>query len=165
MNALRIASALAAMVSMGLIAGTFALYAHTIMPALRTVDDRTFVAAFQALDRQIVNPWFMLSAFGGALALTLVAAAANLGQTAGWWIGSALLLYGIAVAVTVLVHLPLNDAIKAAGPPRHPGDAADVRALLRETRWAAWNLVRVATSTTACGLLGWALVLLGRSGS
>jgi hypothetical protein len=30
-------------------------------------------------------------------------------------------------------------------------------------RWAAWNLVRVATSTGAFACLAWALVLYGRS--
>jgi len=40
---------LGATFTMGLAAGVFALYAHTIMPALKTTDDRTFVASFQAL--------------------------------------------------------------------------------------------------------------------
>jgi hypothetical protein len=31
-----------------------------------------------------------------------------------------------------------------------------------EARWAAWNLVRVATTTVAFGLLAWALVVHGR---
>jgi len=38
-----------------------------------------------------------------------------------------------------------------------------VRAQFNEARWAAWNLVRVATSVPAFGLLAWALVLCGRA--
>ena len=58
-------------------AGVFAIFAHTIMPGLRKTDDRTFVSAFQQLDRAIINPWFMITAFGGALVLSVVAAVAN----------------------------------------------------------------------------------------
>jgi len=36
MNAIRLGSLMAATISMGLVAGAFDLYAHTIMPALRT---------------------------------------------------------------------------------------------------------------------------------
>ncbi len=60
------------------------------------------------------------------------------------------------------VNVPLNDAIKAAGDPASI-DVAQVRAQFGEARWAAWNLLRVATSVPAFGLLSWALVLAGRA--
>jgi uncharacterized membrane protein len=63
----------AAVLTMGLMAGVFGLYAHTIMPGLRHTDDRTFVGAFQSTDRAIINPWFMATFFG-ALILTGLAA-------------------------------------------------------------------------------------------
>ena len=44
---LRAVSLLAATLTMGLVAGVFALYSHTIMPGLKHTDDRTFVSAFQ----------------------------------------------------------------------------------------------------------------------
>jgi uncharacterized membrane protein len=158
---LRAATLLGATISMGLVAGVFALYAHTIMPGLRTAGDRTFVAAFQHIDRAIINPWFM-TAFGGALALTLAAGIANRGTSALPWIAAAFGLYLVAVVVTIAIHVPLNDAIKAAGHPGHI-DVAQVRARFQESRWVAWNLVRVAVTTPAFGLLTWALVLCGRA--
>ena len=54
------------------------------------------------------------------------------------------------------------DGTEAAGDPAHI-DVAQVRAQFNEARWAAWNLVRVATSVPAFGLLAWALVLCGRA--
>lgn len=151
-----------ATVTMGLAAGVFLLYAHTIMPGLRSTDDRTFVAAFQHLDRAIVNPWFMATAFLGAPVCTVAAVLANRGTPAMSWIIAALVLYLVAVVITVAIHVPLNDAIKAAGDPGHI-DVALVRQRFHESRWAAWNLVRVATVTPAFGLLVWALVLYGRA--
>ena len=161
MTLLRTLTLMGATLTMGLVTGAFALYAHTIMPGLRKTDDRTFVAAFQQTDRAIINPWFMITAFGGALVLTLVAGLANRGTPAFSWIATAFGLYLVAVVITVAVNVPLNDAIKAAGDPAHV-DVAQVRARFHEARWAAWNLVRVATSGPAFGLLAWALVLLGR---
>jgi len=151
-----------ATVTMGLAAGVFGLYAHTIMPGLRSTDDRTFVGAVQHLDRAIINPWFMITAFLGALVFTAAAAVTNRGTAAMSWIIAALVLYLMAVAITVTVHVPLNDAIKAAGDPGRI-DVALTRQRFRESRWAAWNLVRVATTTPAFGLLAWALVLYGRA--
>jgi len=44
----------AAILTTGLMAGVFGLYTHTIMPGLRHTDDRTFVGAFQSIDRAII---------------------------------------------------------------------------------------------------------------
>jgi len=162
MTLLRTITLMGATLTMGLVAGTFALYAHTIMPGLRKTGDRTFVTAFQQTDRAIINPWFMITAFGGALVLTLVAGITNRGTPAFGWIAAAFGLYLIAVIITVAVNVPLNDAIKAAGDPARI-DVAQVRAQFNEARRAAANLVRVATSVPAFGLLAWALVLGGRA--
>ena len=162
MTVLRTTTLMGATLTMGLVAGVFAIFAHTIMPGLRKTDDHTFVSAFQQIDRAIINPWFMITAFGGAFVLTIVAGIANRGTTAFPWIAAAFGLYLVAVVITVAVNVPLNDAIKAAGDPARIV-VAQVRAQFDEARWAAWNLVRVATSVPAFGLLAWALVLCGRA--
>jgi uncharacterized membrane protein len=79
------------------------------------------------------------------------------------WIAVALGLDAIAIVVTIVVNLPLNDAIKAAGDPEHINDLAAVRNRFDEARWSGWNLVRVLTSSAAFGCLTWALVMYGRA--
>jgi uncharacterized membrane protein len=159
----RTALLLAATLTTGLVAGTFALYAHTVMPGLRRTDDRTFVGAFQALDRAIINPWFMAGGFLGALVLTVAAAVATLGEPVFGWVVAALLLYLFAFVATLAVNVPLNDALKAAGDPATVPDLAAVRERFDEARWAAWNLARTLTTLGAFGCLAWALVLQGRA--
>jgi uncharacterized membrane protein len=153
---------MAATLTMGLATGAFALYAHTIMPGLKKTDDRTFVTAFQHMDRAIINPWFMLTAFLGALAFTVAAVALNAGRDALPWAAIALGLYLIAVVITFAVNVPLNAALKAAGDPSRI-DVAAARERFDEARWAAFNLVRTLVSAGAFVSLAYALVAHGRS--
>lgn len=151
-----------ATISVGLLAGVFALYSHTIMPGLHHTDDRTFVGSFQAIDRAIVNPLFVGGTFLGALALTVLAAVTNRGAASNGWVIAAAIGIAVAVAITVTVHLPLNDALKAAGDPQRMADPAAVRARFHEARWAAWNAARTVLSLAALVCLVWAVFLHGR---
>ena len=165
LDAFRGLSLVAATITMGLVTGAFALYAHTIMPGLKATDDRTFVTAFQSMDRAIINPWFMVGGFVGALVFTGVAVALHLGPEARAvlpWVAAALVLYLVAFVITIAVNVPLNDGLKAAGNPSHITDLAAVRHRFNEARWVAWNNVRTAVSLVAFGCLTWALVLYGR---
>jgi uncharacterized membrane protein len=164
MTVLRALTLVASTMAMGLMAGVFGVYAHAIMPGLRDTDDRTFVAAFQSIDRAIINPWFMPT-FLGALLVTGAAAALHLGddqRSVLPWVAAALVLYLAVVVITLAVNVPLNDAMKAAGDPDHI-DVAAVRERFDEARWAAWNIVRAVATTIAFGCLAWALVEYGRA--
>ena len=160
---LTLAALLAATVTSGLLTGVYLLYAHTVMPGLGALDDREFVGAFQALDRAIVNPWFMATGFLGTPVLAALALARTWGEPAAGWVATALVLVVVAMVVTARVHLPRNDALKEAGDPRDLADPAGVRRAFDEGRWVRWNLVRVITSLVATCCLAWALVLAGRA--
>jgi uncharacterized membrane protein len=156
---------LAATLSVGLMAGVFGLYTHTIMPGLATTDDRTFVGAFQAIDRAIINVWF-IPVFVGALIFTAIAAVLSIGEPRRDvlpWAVAAFVLYLLVVVVTGRVNVPRNDAIKAAGDPDRIGDLAAVRRDFDESTWRRWNLFRTLASTAAFGCLAWALVEYGET--
>jgi uncharacterized membrane protein len=163
MFAMRVTALIAATMTTGLMAGVFGLYQHTVMVGLGRSDDRTFVGAFQALDRAIINPWFMLS-FVGALLLTAVSAFLSPGRRILPWVLAALILFALVFAITVVVNVPMNDALKAAGTPDQIPDLAAVREAFNEARWTAWNLVRTIATTAAFGCLCWALVVRGKLG-
>jgi uncharacterized membrane protein len=140
-----------ATITMGLMAGVFGLYSHAIMPGLARTDDRTFIGAFQAIDRAIINAWF-IPVFIGALVLTGATALLHLGgdgPSVVGWIAAAFVLYLAVVIITVAVNVPLNDAIKAAGEPDAIGDLGEVRRRFDQTRWVRWNLVRTVATTAA----------------
>jgi uncharacterized membrane protein len=149
-----------ATVSVGLMAGVFFAYAVAVMPGLARTTDKTFVGAFQAMDRAIINPLFLV-VFVGALAITVIAAAVQLGgesRSAAPWILAAAVLYLIVFVITVRVNVPLNDAIKAAGDPDQI-DAAAVREQFSESTWVRWNVIRTTLTTAALGCLAIALAV------
>ena len=149
---------IAATIAAGLMAGVFGLYANTIMRGLGRTDDRTFVGAFQAIDRAIINPLF-LSTFFGALILSGVAAVLHLGDDGLVLIVVAFALYLVGLVITLAVNVPLNDAIKAAGDPDAIDDLAGVRRRFDEARWIRWNLARVLVVTASFACLACALAL------
>ena len=158
---------LLATLTSGLAAGVYLFYAHTVMPGLGRSNDRTFVAGFQALNRAIVNPWFMATAFLGAPILTVVAGLLHVGEPLRpvlWWVVAAFVLDLVTIGITGGINVPANNRLKAAGDP----DAIDVAAArthFDEARWARWNLVRVVLSVASFAALAWALVLAGRAAS
>jgi uncharacterized membrane protein len=154
---------IAATLAMGLMAGVFGIYSNAIMPGLRRTDDRTFVAAFQSIDRAIINPAFMAT-FLGALVLTALAALLHLtseGRPLLSWIVAAFVLYLFVFVVTIRVNVPRNNEIKAVGDVDRLTDPRGVRERFDEARWVRWNHVRAFASILAFGLLAWALIESG----
>ena len=163
LDLLRALSLLAATLLMGVMTGVFGIYANAIMPGLRATDDRTFVGAFQAMDRAIINPLFML-AFLGALVCAGVSAGLHAGERSVLvWIAAAFVLYLAVVIITLAINVPLNDALKAAGDPDRITDLAAARGRLEEVRWVGWNIVRAVLTAVAFACLAWALVEYGRA--
>ena len=149
---------IAALVTSGLIAGTYFAYACSVMLALRKVGDRTFIEVMQRIDVAIQNPVFFL-AFFGALVLAGVAAwlqrGSGIGGALGWTI-AALVAYGVSLLITMVVNVPLNERLAAAGDPATIADPAAVRERF-ENAWVAWNVARALAATAAVACLGQAL--------
>lgn len=166
MELVRAVSLVAATMSTAFVAAVFVFYSNTIMPGLRRTDDRTFITAFQSMDRAIINPLFIGFGFVGALVLTGLAVVLHLGsgqRSVLAWVVAAFLLYLVAFVITFRVNVPLNDRIKAAGDPQRIADPGAVRDQFREARWVMANHVRSITGTAAFGCLSWALVVFGRT--
>jgi uncharacterized membrane protein len=156
---------IAATLTMGLMAGVFAIFSNAIMPGLHKTDDRTFIAAFQSIDRAIINPTFMLT-FVGPLVLTALATFLHLtaeGRPLLPWIVAAFVLYLLVFVITIRVNVPRNNEIKAAGDVDRMTDLQSVRERFDEARWVRWNHVRAFASILAFGLLAWALIASARA--
>lgn len=159
---LRTVALILATMTTGLIAGVFVNWSNTVMPGLSTVDDRTFVVAFRALDAAITNPLFLGVGLLGSLLFTGLSVVLHLraGQRPVlMWAGTALVCVLAVLTITFAVHEPLNEKIRTATEPGSNAELAAVRAQLDETMWTAWNTVRAVAATIGFGCLTWALVI------
>jgi hypothetical protein len=110
------------------------------------------------------NPVFQIT-FTAALVLTALAALLQRRHGPGLavrWTVAALVLYGLVLAVTFGLHIPLNEDIDQAGNTERAAELADVRDDV-EGPWVAGNIPRTLLTTAAIAALGRALVLHGRS--
>jgi uncharacterized membrane protein len=153
----------AALVCMGLMAGLFYSYSISVMLGLAKTDDRTFVLVMQRVNQAIQNAAFG-PVFVGAFAFTGAATIAQhrLGaRNVARWLLASLTLYGVSLAVTFGVNIPLNEKLRRAGDVDHIPDLAALRKSF-ETPWVVGNAFRTVLGTAALACLAQALVLHGR---
>lgn len=145
-------------VATGLSAGLLYGFACAVMPGLKDVDDRAFIAVMQSVNRRILNGWF-LATFAGAPVLTIGAAVtAFLSDSADQRVatGGAALLSLLSIGITAAVNVPLNNMLDAASDTPSVADASKVRRRF-ECRWTRGNVARSTASAAAFGALVWAL--------
>nr|MDT0657592.1 anthrone oxygenase family protein [Micromonospora sp. DSM 115978] len=156
---LRIAVLVAATVCIGLIAGLLAAFAYAVMPGLARTDDRTFVTAMARINESIINGWFAVI-FGGAIVFTAGGVLSHLwadNPAALFWTVAALGLYLVALVITGVVNVPLNNRLLA---DEQTVDPATIRRRF-EPRWVRWNVARAFAATAAFACLCLALVQAG----
>jgi uncharacterized membrane protein len=133
-----------------LMAGLFYAWSCSVMPGLRRLTDREFIAAMQSANRAIQNPVFF-AAFFGALILLPLSAVLHLGRPPGlrfWLLVAGAIFYAVGVfGVTVIGNVPLNERLDrfdhktAAGP-----EIAAQRAGF-ERRWNNLNTFRTISAS------------------
>lgn len=140
------------------VGGVFFAFSAVVMPALGRLATPSAVAAMQSVNVTAVRAPLMIALFGTA-ALTLVAAwraVASWGPASPWLLaGAAAYLLG-TIAVTIGVHVPMNDHLATLDPASAQA-AADWGTSL--ARWTSWNHVRAVSGVVAAAAF---LVARGR---
>ena len=136
----------------GLVAEIFFAFSTFVMRALGQIPQEQGIAAMQAINVTVLNPWFF-SAFFGTGVVFLPIAFLAWGSTAGsqktcLLAACALYLLG-CILVTMVGNVPLNDQLAALGI-----DSAEAQPLWGHylSQWTLWNHVRTAASLVAAGL-------------
>lgn len=151
-----------AVVSSGLMAGLFFAWMVSVIPGTARAADVSYVDTMQAINRAIVNPWFVVPFLVTPL---LLASAAALEWRAGntrraWVLVGAAVSYVVGVlAVTFGGNVPLNnqlDAFDLAGST--PSAIADMRGRY-EGPWNRWHAVRTVVSIASFVGAVWATTI------
>lgn len=143
---------LAAALACGLSAGVLFAFSSFVMPALGRLDPGASIEAMQAINRAAVRPAFMAVLLGGAAlcVAVLAVAASDRGAGSSPWVAAGAVVFLVGVlGLTVLRHVPMNDAL-ALVDPRGPDAAARWRAYAGP--WTALNHVRTTAGVVATAL-------------
>jgi uncharacterized membrane protein len=140
----------------GVVGGVFFAFSTFVMRALRGLPDRDGLVAMQAINKAAPSPLFLTALLGtGVVTAGLaVSAATRLDEPGAPYqlVGSA--LYLTAVVLTIVYHVPRNDALALVTPDR--ADAVELwRGYARS--WTAWNHMRTLTSIAGAATLALAL--------
>ena len=157
MQALATLSVFVAALLAGGVFGFFYTWSVTVMRGLSATDGAAAIASMNAVNGTIMTAWFALLFFGAPIAAAAAAVLAWLGggRATALCMAAAAVIYLVGCfAVTVIVNVPMNDALAQVDPRT----IADPAAAWRDYAgpWTAWNHVR----TAACGL-AFAAALVG----
>ena len=143
----------AAALGAGLVAGVFFAFSTFVMRALGSIPAAHGIAAMQAINVIVLNPWFLGVFLGTAASSVAVVGVVLLAGASGvvlaWTLaGAALYLVG-TLLVTMLRNVPCNEALAAVDAAS--ADGARLWADYLVT-WTFWNHVRTAAAlaTAAC---------------
>lgn len=150
------ALALAALLLTGGIFGFFYAWICSTMWGLDAAPPEVAIAAMQAMNASVRNAVFAPAFFGTPVILAVTAWVAGLAgrRLSAWSFGGAAVIYLVgAFVVTMLVNVPMNEALAAVGTPADPGAA---QAVWQDysAPWQFWNQLRTLAS-------GFALLLTG----
>ncbi|KQU57405.1 hypothetical protein ASG84_17745 [Rhodococcus sp. Leaf278] len=150
----RIASAttLVGAIGSALMAGVLLAFSISVLPGLNSLPVPVAISSMQSANAAILNPLFLILFTGTALSCVVAAVLSPFtdgGRSALIITGAVLYVVG-CFAVTVLLNVPLNNALAAADSTTAAGAAAweDF-----STKWVLWNNVRTVAATAACAVL------------
>ncbi|MGB3300565.1 MAG: anthrone oxygenase family protein [Phormidesmis sp.] len=133
----------------GLIAGAFFAFSSFVMSALAQLEPPQGIAAMQAINITVINPWFMGVFMGTAVVCLFLTIASLLKwhQPGSPYLMAGSLLYLlITFGVTVVFNVPLNNALAKVDPIS--AEAAKLWAQYLND-WTMWNHVRTVGAIAA----------------
>ncbi len=142
------ATVLAAMGS-GLMGGFFYAFSGTVMAALGRIPPSNAILAMQVVNVVVLRPLFLVLFLGTAATSLLLVALAPMGSASAFAAAGGIVYLGGVLLVTVVVNVPMNEALAAVVPDGPVGPSAWAGYL---RRWTIWNHVRALSGTGAFGL-------------
>jgi uncharacterized membrane protein len=143
---------LAAAFTTALIAGLFYGYSCSVNAGLGRLPDTGYLAAMQAINREILNPLFFMS-FMGTLILLPLATWLQYGHPVSlrfYLLLAATLVYGIGTfGVTIIGNVPMNNALDAFNIQAASAEEISQQRALFEKPWNKLHSIRTIANAIA----------------
>lgn len=139
----------------GLTAGLCFTWSNAITSGIGRLDDLTFLKSFQAMNRSIINPSFLIVFFTPVVLLSVNAFLHRNAHPTTFWsflLAAVLFFVGIGL-VTILKNVPLNEMLdKTVLENLSAIELTELRTKF-EKPWNRWHIQRTITSFMAFALL------------
>lgn len=138
--------AFAGVLGAGLVAGIFFAFSTFVMQALARIPKPQGIAAMQAINITVLNPWFFAAFFGTGVVSLVAVGVALLGMGDAdslYLIGGGAVYFVGCLMVTIVCNVPLNDRLAAVDSGSADGAILWDRYL---KQWTFWNHIRTAAS-------------------
>jgi uncharacterized membrane protein len=133
----------------GLTAGLFYSWSVSVTPGIGRLGDREYLASFQAMNRAILNPVFMICFLGTAVMLP-IATFTNYGTQRFWLLLGAAICYLVGVfGLTFIGNIPLNNALDKLNIASSTADQLATFRAQFENKWNTLNHIRSVANTAA----------------
>ncbi|MBW2936787.1 DUF1772 domain-containing protein [Aureisphaera sp. CAU 1614] len=140
----------------GLTAGLCFTWSNAITPGIGRLDDLGFLQSFQAMNRAIINPSFLIVFLGPVLLLFINAFLHRHAHPTTFWsfmVAAILFFFGVGL-ITVFKNVPLNEVLdKTVLENLSVVELKELRTKF-EQPWNRWHIQRtIASFTSFCLLL------------
>ncbi|WP_109301435.1 DUF1772 domain-containing protein [Aquimarina sp. AU474] len=139
----------------GLTAGLCFTWSNSITPGIGRLNDLAFLQSFQAMNRVIINPSFLIVFFSPILLLFLNTYFFRTTNSITFWsylIAAIIFFVGVGL-ITVVKNIPLNEILDPISLETLTAiELKDLREIF-EKPWNRWHTYRTITSFTAFALL------------
>lgn len=153
---------LASILFTGMTAGLCFTWSNAVTPGIGRLDDLPFLQSFQAMNRAIINQFFLLVFFSPTLLLWVnVFLHRHANPKVFWLLMLAAVLFFCGVGlVTIFGNVPLNELLEAT--LLEELSATELKNLRTkfEGPWNRWHLKRTITSFIAFSLLLMVLIYI-----
>ncbi|MBQ4822741.1 anthrone oxygenase family protein [Aquimarina sp. MMG016] len=150
---LRSITLLLSLIGTGLTAGLCFTWSNAIIPGIGRLDNLTFLQSFQAMNRVIINPSFLITFFGPVILLFLNAYLSRHTNIFWLFLLVAILFFMGVGMVTIFKNIPLNEILdQTLLETISQQELADLRQTF-EKPWTRWHMIRTITSFMAFILL------------
>ncbi len=138
----------------GLTAGLCFTWANAVTPGIGRLEHISFLKAFQAMNRAIINGRFMIVFFGPVILLFLTTYLFRSNNVSFWIFFTAAILYFMGIGlVTIFGNVPLNEILDASHlETLSTTELQELRTKFEEP-WNRWHTIRTLASFSAFVLL------------
>lgn len=143
----------------GLSAGLFYAWQVSVIPGTRKLSDSGYLEAMQSINREILNPWFLIIFFGPIVLMTISSISLyrlDNSQAFIWVLISAITYFIGTIGVTAFGNVPMNNTLDVLELSKLSITQLKETRMAYEVKWNQYHLIRTAFTVISFALLLWA---------